>query len=95
MSHHRYTNEGRRRSFLVSVEMPEGATDDEVREYILDNVQAGRGCLHPDDPMSQLDRDKVHVRKWYAPGDPEDPKAGTRMLRMPHRTRRRRRAENG
>lgn len=93
MAYHKFSNEGYRRSFLISIEMPEGATDADVIEYIRDNVQAGRGCLHPDDPMSRLDRDKVFVRKWYAPGDPDDPKAKERG--KPRQSRSQRRASRG
>lgn len=89
MGRPRYSNEGRRRSFLVSIEAPEGATDPEIRQYIIDNVQAGCGCLHPDDPMSRLDRGSVRVRKWFSPGDRSDPMFESRERDAQYTTRRR------
>lgn len=48
--------------FEVSLEMPNGATKAEVREYILTEVMAGCGGLNPVNPMFDLDRASVSVK---------------------------------
>ena len=50
-----------RRMFMVQVEMPEGATVEDMRAYIWDAVATWKGQLHPDEPIFDLDSDKVRV----------------------------------
>lgn len=59
-----------RRAFVVSLEMPEGATVTEVREYIRDSVASCKGGLRPPgglgpddpgDPLFELDGESVKV----------------------------------
>ena len=47
--------------FEVSLELPSGASRAEIREYILEQVMAGCGGLHPEDPIFHLDRKSVRV----------------------------------
>jgi hypothetical protein len=47
---------------VVKFPLPEGATRRDAINYCADAVVAECGGLHPDDPMSHLNRDKVRVR---------------------------------
>jgi hypothetical protein len=51
-----------KKSFTVSVEMPEGVTVLDMQRYIREAVQYWKGGLHPDDPLFELDYRKVFVR---------------------------------
>lgn len=46
--------------FVVKLEMPEGVSIAEMKEYIEDSVVSCRGRLPPD-PLPGLDRDKIRV----------------------------------
>jgi hypothetical protein len=50
-------------SFLVTLEVPPGATISMLREYIETELRAGCGARHPDDPIHDLNRDSVTVRR--------------------------------
>ncbi len=53
-----------RTKFVVSVEIPEGASVAEMQAYIDDAVAGWAGSLNPhDDPLFDLDRSKVKVTK--------------------------------
>lgn len=49
--------------FTVRLEIPEGATIADVRNYIEDSVRVTKGCYAPDDPIRDLDADSVRVCK--------------------------------
>jgi hypothetical protein len=52
-----------RRSFRVSLEMPEDVSVDEMQQYIADAVGSWcKGC-DPDSPIFELDRDTVRVAR--------------------------------
>ena len=51
-----------KKQFVVSVQMPDGATVDAMRAYIEDAVTAWRGQLPPDDPIIYLVRASVKVK---------------------------------
>lgn len=52
----------RQASFIVTLDLPPGATPGDARFYIRREVMAGCGGLDPDrDPMAHLDRDSVKV----------------------------------
>ncbi len=54
-----------RTKFIVSVEIPLGATEADMKGYIEDAVSTWAGSLNPhDDPLFDLDRDKVKVTKF-------------------------------
>lgn len=46
-------------TLIVTAELPPSATKREFRNYALFNLAAGVGALHPDDPLSDLDREGV------------------------------------
>lgn len=61
-----------RRSFVVTIDIPPGATIEDVRHYIWDAVGTMKGCLRPydphnedhmerGDPMSELNGDSAKV----------------------------------
>jgi hypothetical protein len=60
------------RHVVVAVEcdLPPGVTQAQFKQHVVDNVQAGCGCLHPDDPLFHLDRKTVratiipHSTEW-------------------------------
>lgn len=57
----------KRRTFLVSLDIPPGASIARTQDYILDAVRAWAGSLFPGneefagDPLFNLDRDSVEV----------------------------------
>lgn len=51
--------------FRVRLKVPEGATVDDVRDYIEDAVACWKGSRCPDDPIFDLDGDSVRVRRIY------------------------------
>jgi hypothetical protein len=53
----------KRVSFVVSVEQPDDVSVPELREYIREAVGAWCKGTCPDDPIFDLDADKVRVRR--------------------------------
>jgi hypothetical protein len=51
-----------KRKFVVTVEMPPWATVRDMTNYIRDAVQTCRGGLDPEDPVFDLDPEKVKVK---------------------------------
>lgn len=51
------------RQFLVTIEIPRGATVEEMRTYIWDAIVTLKGGLSPDDPLFDIDRDSIKVQK--------------------------------
>lgn len=51
-------------SFVVTLDVPEGATVDDMQVFVRDEVMAGSGFRQPDDPIFNLDRDSVHVKRY-------------------------------
>jgi hypothetical protein len=47
--------------FEVRVNLPDGVTSSQMKQYILESVQSMCGCLSPDDPLFELDRKNVKV----------------------------------
>ena len=41
--------------FTISVEIPDGVSKKEMRDYIYDAVNGMKGSYHPDDPLFQMD----------------------------------------
>ncbi len=51
-----------KKKFVVSVEIPDGATVADMKSYINDAVRCWAGSLNPhNDPLFDLDRNKVMV----------------------------------
>lgn len=53
----------KRVKFEVTVELPDGVTLAEMRQYIRDEVMAGSGGRSPEDPLFYLNRRSVLVNK--------------------------------
>lgn len=51
-----------KRSYIVTLDRPAGVTDAEMREYIQDSVGCMKGCMDPELPITDLDRDSIVVR---------------------------------
>jgi hypothetical protein len=51
-----------KRQFIVTVEMPNGVTVKEMKEYILDAVATWKGQLDPECDLFWLNSDKVRVK---------------------------------
>lgn len=51
------------RVFKVCITVPDGATEDQVMDYIEDAVTSFKGGLPPEDPMFNLDPDTVSVKR--------------------------------
>lgn len=51
------------RKFVVSVEVPDGMTADEMAGYIEEAVRAWSGGKDPEDPIYGLNRNSVKVMK--------------------------------
>lgn len=51
-------------TFKVSLEMPEGITEQDMAQYILDAVSSWSGCYHPEHPLfpRNWDTDSVEVK---------------------------------
>lgn len=49
--------------FLVELNAPSACSWEDVAAYIALNVKAGVGALHPNDPLFDLDKDSVLVRR--------------------------------
>jgi len=45
----------------VIMEMPPGSTAADIREYVISALKTECGMRHPDDPMSNLNRDSIDV----------------------------------
>lgn len=54
-------------AFIVTLELPERAAVDELRQYIEEEVKAGVGQRPPDDPLFNLNRDSVRVVRGPLP----------------------------
>lgn len=52
-----------RRVFKVVLQMPPGATEEDVMEYIREAVASHKDRIFRDSPMFGLDRDKVQVKR--------------------------------
>lgn len=50
-----------KRKFTVEVEIPEGCTVTEMKEYIRLAVRCWAGGMDPEDPIYDLDKDSVKV----------------------------------
>lgn len=49
--------------YVIEFEPPPGATDHQLRRYIIDELKSAGGQYHPDDPMHKgLDVTVVRVR---------------------------------
>jgi hypothetical protein len=64
----------KKRQFIVEMEIPEGATVGDIKEYIEDAVGAwcgqfrppgGYGPDDPGDPRFMIDRDSIKVKRHY------------------------------
>lgn len=53
----------RKTHFTVELAIPPGVTEAEMRAYILNEVCSGIGQYHTDDPIRQLDRASVKVKR--------------------------------
>lgn len=52
----------KKRKFVVTLYLPEGADTLHAREYVKDAVGAWKGGLHPEDPMFDLNPKRVGVK---------------------------------
>lgn len=52
----------KRRRFVVTLDMPSGATVERVRRYIEDAVACWKGCHDPEDSIYDLDSTSVSAR---------------------------------
>lgn len=48
---------------IINYEMPEGATRDDIAEFVLDALQTWGGQRHPDDPLFGSLRGKINSLK--------------------------------
>lgn len=55
----------KRLHFKVSVDLPEGCTVTEVKDYIEESVATWRGCKDPDSAIFDLNSDTVRVDRIY------------------------------
>lgn len=55
------------REFIVTVPRLEGVDEDEWKAYIQDAVGSMKGCMRPEEPITELKYDQVQVRR-YNPG---------------------------
>lgn len=51
-------------SFVVTLDVPEGATAEDMQYYVREEVAAGCGNRDPADPIFNLDRDSVQVKRY-------------------------------
>jgi hypothetical protein len=58
-----------KRSFIVTLDLPNGTTAGQMAGYIEDEIKANIGQYHPDDPIFQLDRSSVSVRVMKGKAD--------------------------
>lgn len=47
--------------FLLEIDVPNGASLIELRDYITEEVKVGCGSRRPEDPIFNLDRDSVKL----------------------------------
>jgi hypothetical protein len=57
----------RKRAFIVTLEIPEGCTVEEIRQYIDEAVSLWAKSTDPDEPLFELDGEKVKVRPMSEP----------------------------
>ncbi len=50
-----------KKSYRVSLEVPDGVNDWDMRQYIEESVATMKGCLCPEDPMFHLKGESVKV----------------------------------
>lgn len=50
-----------KKQYVVEVELPKDVSSTEMIEYIKQWVATGRGACHPEDPMSELNRESIKV----------------------------------
>ena len=55
------------RTFKVTLDIPEGATISEVKDYIEDAVSSMKDCYSPEDDIFYLDGDSVKVKSTRKP----------------------------
>jgi hypothetical protein len=53
--------------FTIEVDLPDGVSASEFRAYAETEIRAGKGGLHPDDPLFNLERSSVKVRSVATP----------------------------
>ena len=51
--------------FTVSFPLPEGLSWSEAQDYVLEAVRTWKGSKHPDEPIFDLDWDRVEVKRAY------------------------------
>lgn len=59
------------KKFTVKVDLPQGMTTADMRDYIQDAVKSHKGGFSLDFPVAYLDRDTVKVYRYKKPSQPK------------------------
>ena len=54
-------HKAKRSAFLITVDIPEGCTTKEMKDYIEEAVTTWHGSMDPEHPLFNLDGDSVRV----------------------------------
>lgn len=73
-----------RRSYRVTLDVPDGVNDTEMKAYIEEAVAVWKGQKHPEDPLFDLDGKSVKVSKPHKPKR-QLPMEKTNDVRRTHR----------
>ena len=51
----------KRKGFVVYLEMPDGVSDRDMKDFLLDGIKSAKGELHHEDPLVQLDLETIRI----------------------------------